>query len=301
MLQDRPYMRDHYERRRTSVLTWLFSSIVAMFVLQNLATRLLGMGYWLEITFGLSANALRAGHVWTLLTYGFLHDTGNLLQILSYLLTLYFIGGEVLSILGTRRFIGFYFSALAAGGAFWMAVHWRFSGLHPEVLLGASGAVWGLITLYACFFPNREISQLLFFVLPIRLKPKYLAYGLLAIDLFGLVFYEILGSPSPLGAAHSAHLGGMAAAWIYFRYIHESDWSFSSGRADIQLPRWLKQQGASKPAGAAPAYNVNIGDRGHLRAEVDRILDKINSHGFGSLSAEEKRILDEARDLIGRR
>ena len=198
-------MRDHYERRRTSVLTWLFSSIVAMFVLQNLATRLLGMGYWLEITFGLSANALRAGHVWTLLTYGFLHDTGNLLQILSYLLTLYFIGGEVLSILGTRRFIGFYLSALAAGGAFWMAVHWRFSGLHPEVLLGASGAVWGLITLYACFFPNREISQLLFFVLPIRLKPKYLAYGLLAIDLFGLVFYEILGSPSPLGAAHSAH------------------------------------------------------------------------------------------------
>ena len=36
-------------------------------------------------------------------------------------------------------------------------------------------------------------------------------------------------------------------------------------------------------------------------SEVDRILDKINSDGFGSLSAEEKKVLDEARDLIGRR
>jgi hypothetical protein len=44
-----------------------------------------------------------------------------------------------------------------------------------------------------------------------------------------------------------------------------------------------------------------VGDRGHLRAEVDRILDKINSQGFGSLSADEKRVLDEAKDLIGRR
>jgi hypothetical protein len=37
-----------------------------------------------------------------------------------------------------------------------------------------------------------------------------------------------------------------------------------------------------------------------LRAEVDRILDKINSEGFGALTAEEKRLLDEARDLLSR-
>jgi hypothetical protein len=34
---------------------------------------------------------------------------------------------------------------------------------------------------------------------------------------------------------------------------------------------------------------------------VDRILDKINSGGFGSLSADERRILDEAKDLLSRR
>jgi membrane associated rhomboid family serine protease len=297
MLQDRPYMRNDYDDRRTSVLTWLMASIVAVFILQNVFTRLIGNGYWFDLAFGLSAGALRAGHVWTLVTYGFLHSTGNLLQVLAYLITLYFFGGEVLSVLGTRRFVGLYLSAIAVGGACWTAVHWG----RPDLLLGASAGVSALVILYACFFPNREISTLLFFILPVRVKPKHLAYFLIGWDLCGLVFYEILGAGSPFGAAPSAHLGGMAVAWIYYRYIHDSSWSFASARADIEFPRWMKQRGPAKAAGTPPAYSVNIGDRGHLRAEVDRILDKINSDGFGSLSAEEKRVLDEARDLITRR
>jgi hypothetical protein len=39
---------------------------------------------------------------------------------------------------------------------------------------------------------------------------------------------------------------------------------------------------------------------GDLRAQVDLILDKINSQGFGALTPEEKRILDEAKDLLSR-
>ena len=46
---------------------------------------------------------------------------------------------------------------------------------------------------------------------------------------------------------------------------------------------------------------MNITNRDDLRAEVDRILDKINSQGFGALTDEEKRVLDEARDLLSRR
>ena len=93
----------------------------------------------------------------------------------------------------------------------------------------------------------------------------------------------------------------MAAGWVYFRYLHDSKWSAAPAEADIGLPRWMKQRGETTGPGAAPGYTVNLGDRGHLRAEVDRILDKINSNGFGSLSAEEKRVLDEARDVISRR
>jgi len=58
---------------------------------------------------------------------------------------------------------------------------------------------------------------------------------------------------------------------------------------------------SQKSGAAAPSFKVNIGTRENLRAEVDRILDKINSKGFGALTAEEKRLLDEARDLLSRR
>jgi membrane associated rhomboid family serine protease len=289
-------MRDNYERRQTSVITWLISLIIAIYIIQMALTRFFGARAGLDAVLGLSVFGLKSGHVWTLLTYGFLHDTGNLLQVVSYLIVIYFVGRELLPILGTRRFTAFYAASLLAGGAFWSAVHWR----GPEVLLGASAAASALVILYACFFPNREITLLLFFILPVSVRPKVVAYVMIALDLCGFVFYEILGSASPFGsAAHSAHLGGMAAGWIYFRYVHDSNWSLGRAEVDIELPRWVKRQSSAKVAAAT--YSVNIGDRSNLRAEVDRILDKINSHGFGSLSAAEKKILDEARDLIGRR
>jgi membrane associated rhomboid family serine protease len=297
MIQDRPYMRDHAERGHSGVLPWLISLVVALFVVQNLTFRLPGLGISLERLLGLAPAGIRAGHVWTLLTYGFLHSTGNLLQIVAYLVVVYLAGREVIPLMGTRRFVGLYASSLVAGGLLWTAVHWNQS----DTLLGASAAVWALIVVYACFFPNREVNLLVFFVLPVTFRPKFLALGLLAIDLCGLVFYEILRLPFPFYAAHSAHLGGMAAGWIYYRYVHESNWSLSSPGAEIDLPRWMKQRQASKTEPAAASFSVNLGDRGSLRAEVDRILDKINSLGFASLSADEKRVLDEARDLISRR
>jgi membrane associated rhomboid family serine protease len=296
MLEDRPYLRDSYERRRTGVLTWLISSIVAVFAVQNVVARVLGMGNGLEEAFGLDPAGLRAGHLWTLVTYGFLHSTGNLLQVAAYLVAIYLLGREILPVTGPRRFLGLYASALAAGGLAWAAVHWR----QPAVLVGSSAAVAALLVLYRCFYPNREIRFVLFFILPVSITPRFLVACLLAIDVCGLVFYEILGMPAPFAFAHSAHLGGMAAGWVYYRYLHDSHLGSAPAEADIELPRWMKQRGESKAAGAAAAYTVNLGDRGHLRVEVDRILDKINSDGFGSLSAEERRLLDEARDMISR-
>jgi membrane associated rhomboid family serine protease len=299
MLQDRPYMHDSFDRNRTSVLTWLISTVVAVYLVQTILAYVApGTGYWLESALGLSSAALKSGHLWTLVTYGFLHDPGNLLLVITYLLAIYFVGRELLPIMGSRRFLGFYAAALATGGLAWTAVHWGHSG----VMLGSASAVWALTILYACFYPNREVTLVLFFVLPVTFKPKHLAYVLIGIDVLGFVFYELVGAASPFGVAtHSAHLGGMAVGWIYFRYLHEAVFTSGRERTEIELPRWMKQRDAGKSAAPAPAYTVNIAGRGHLRAEVDRILDKINSDGFGALSAEEKKLLDEARDLIGRR
>jgi hypothetical protein len=200
---------------------------------------------------------------------------------------------------GERRFLWIFLSAAVVGGGANVLVHWR----QPELLLGTWPAIMALFIVFACFYPDRELTLLLFFFLPVTVKPKYVALVLVAVDLFGFIFYEIGHAASPLGSGlqYSAHLGGVVVGWIYFRYVHDAQWKISGSEADIELPRWAKARAASKAQNGEPAYKVNLGDRSNLRAEVDRILDKINSSGFGSLSAKEKKILDNARDLIGRR
>ena len=294
MLSDRSYMRANDPREKPSVLAWLISAVVAGFVLQMILDRWLRMPGVLEHYFGLSASGLRGGRVWALLSYSFLHDTRNLLHIVGNLLGLFFLGRVLLPRLGATRFLALYAAMVVTGGAAWAAINWHLGGS----VIGASAGVAGLLVVFACFYPNQPVTFLLFFIVPVTLKPKYLAVAALLVDAAGCIFYEIMGAPSPFGFAHSAHLGGMAVGWIYYRYLHEAHWRLPSRRADIELPRWMKKN--TQPA-APTAYQVNTGSPGDLRAEVDRILDKINSQGFHALSADEKRRLDEAKDLLSRR
>ncbi len=300
MLTDRSYMRDDYpgyRAPRTSVLIWIIVATVAGFILQNIFLRWFNAGALFHYNLGLTIEGLQSWKLWTLLTHGLLHSTGNLLHIIGNLLAIYFLGRELVSLLGERRFVLFYLAAILTGGLAWTATHWW--GAHG-LLMGASAAACGLLAVFACFYPNRQITLLLFFVLPVTVKPKYLAWVVLGLDLCGFVFYEVMGAASPFGIAHSAHLGGLLAGWVYHRYLHEPDgWSLPWRKTTMTLPRWArKARVASNPT---PAYKVNLTDRTDLRAEVDRILDKINSQGFGSLTDDEKRVLDGARDILNRR
>lgn len=296
MLSDRPYMRDDYPRNATPIYTWLISAIIASFVLQFVFPRWLGLDQTLERYFALTAENVRSGKVWTLFTYSFLHSIGNVLHVVSNLLGVYFLGRVLEPMLGSRRFLWLYVGAVVTGGLLWFATHWH----GGSTAIGASAGVAALFVVFACFNPNQPMTFLLFFILPVTLKPKHVAFALLAIELIGFAFYEVMGAVSPFGwaIAHSAHLGGMLAGWVYFRYLHEAKWSFPSSRADIELPRWFARKPKSQPP---PAFQVDLTRREDLRAEVDRILDKINSHGFGALTPAEKRLLDEARELLSRR
>jgi membrane associated rhomboid family serine protease len=293
MLSDRSYMRDSYPRPTTSVLVWLICAIIAGFVLENVP--LFRSGNLLMQEFALSIPALKAGHVWTLFTYSFLHSTGNLMHVIGNLLALYFLGRELLPLLGSRRFLGLYTAAVVVGGLAWAAANWT----HGGFVIGASAGVSALLIVFACFYPNQQMTFLLFFIIPVTLKPKYVAFAALAIDLCGFLFYEVLGAVSPFDFAHSAHLGGMAVGWLYFRYVHDGEWNLLSRRADIELPRWMRK--SAKSSAPAPAYRVDLSNRDDLRVEVDRILDKINSQGFGALTPAEKSVLDEAKHLLSRR
>lgn len=158
------------------------------------------------------------------------------------------------------------------------------------------------------------MTILLFFVIPVTLLPIWLVAIFGGIDLIGLLFQELPKTGSLYGVAHSAHLGGLAAGWLFHQYVLSGN--PSGNRSSMELPRWFTRSKA-RPA---PAYTVNLDSspsrpssgnassakappagRDALRVEVDRILDKINLHGFASLTAEEKRVLDEARHHLNAR
>lgn len=291
-------MRDDYPRERTSVLTWLICSIVAGFVLQlAVGSAWLTGGRPVANEFILSIPGLQQNRFWVLLTHSFVHDPHYLFHIVVNLLGLYWLGRALLPVLGSRRFLGVYAGGIILGALWWSAVHWRLGGAYS----GATAGVDALLVVYACFYPDQKLDFLLFFVFPVSVRPKYLALALAAADILGLFFYEIRGWTIPLDFAigHSAHLGGMAVGWVYFRYLHGWRWKAPARRRVPAVARWVPGE-PDRPEPALAAAPAGAG-KPDLRAEVDRILDKINSHGFATLTAEEKRVLDAARETLSRR
>ncbi len=286
-------MRDDYQRERTSFLVWLLAAIVAGFIVQNVFAVWIGSNSF-ERMLALSAGGLRQGQVWTLLTYPLLH--GGILHLLLVGLGIYFLGREVVTHLGERRMLWLTLGAVALGGLAWFALHFN----RPGVVMGATPILLCYLTVFACLFPNREISFLVFFIIPITTRPKYILWVALAIDALGLLFSELPGGRMQTSVAHSAHLGAMLAGWLYYRFAQDADWMAMRGSAALRLPRWMTRR-KQAPAAATPVMPVATGSREDIRAEVDRILDKINSQGFAALTPEEKRVLDDAKDLLSRR
>ncbi len=305
MPSDRPYLRDDYPRERTSVLTWVISAIVAGFLIQ-FATDFswVAAGRSAEHFLALSVPALQRGWIWTLLTHAFLHSTGFIVHVIFNVFAVYFLGRELLPMLGPRRFLGLFAGATLLGGALWTATHWRYGGGESHV--GATAAVAAYFTVFACFFPRQPLSFLLFFVFPVTIRPKHLVIGLAAISTLGFLIYELPGAMLPLDIrlSSSAHLGGLIAGLLYYRFVHETSWSTRRRGQDVELPRWVKRAKKATPAGVS-SFPVDVPvqlapGKENIRAEVDRILDKINSEGFSALTPAEKAILDHAKDLLSR-
>ena len=298
MLSDRSYMRDSYPRTSRSALVWLISATISGFVLINLFQNWLLSDSFRNV-FAVTIPGMQNGFVWQLVTYGFLHPAGEPFDVLVFcfnVLCLYVLGRELETLLGTKRFIWLYLAGIVVGGATWLATHFRFGGSAP--LMGAWPGIAALFTVFACLNANQRIPLLIFFIFPVTLKPKYLLWAALILDAAGFLAFELRQGATLFGY-HSAHLGGMLAGFLYYRFIHLREWRTPDGLADVELPQWFKKkQNAVDPE--PPVYRVNL-DREELKAEVDRILDKINSEGFQALSSDEKRLLDEAKDTLSRR
>ena len=162
------------------------------------------------------------------------------------------------------------------------------------VVVGASSSVLALLSLFCLLYPEKRVTLLLFFVIPINVKPKWILRVLVAYTLFGVIYYELLAYETSLFAiAHSAHLGGILAGFLYHLWMQKSSSSKANSkvslRTSIEPPTWLKSK---KKAKNPQSYIVNRSSP--VAKEIDGILDKINKSGFASLSEAEKATLDAA-------
>jgi membrane associated rhomboid family serine protease len=293
MPSESSYPRETAAERAAASLMWLISMIIAAFLIQLVVTASwFRIGIFLPHHFGVSIAALQEFRFWTLGTHPLLHRTDNFLHIITVIAGLVLLGRELLPMLGARRFIGLFFGASAAGALTWAAVNWQTGG----GLLGGMAGIYGLFALFACLNPNLELRFLLFFFLPISLKPRALAWALVTFDLCGSIYFEFTPAVAPFAYAPSAHLGGMLTGLIFYQLGYSERSLFYIGRA--ALTRALNPPPNVSPiANSADFSPPNSHD---LRVEVDRILDKINSSGLASLTSAEKRLLDEAKNFAPR-
>lgn len=289
-------MRGDYPRPRTTALVWLVAAMISCFVLQSaLLLPWFDTSSALPDQLRLTVRSMEQGHLWTLLTHGFLHGTAFPLHIIFSLVAIVLLGRELEPQLGARRFALLFGAALLAGAGCWLAMHWSAGGAHT----GPSAGIMALLVVLARLYENQRMNFMPFFVFSVTVRPMHLVYGLAAIDTLLLLLIELPGTDAFFGYAPSAHLGGMATGWLYFRFFHASNgWDRAPG---FSLPAWIRHAAKPTPAQAQTPAARPARDALSLKADVDRILDKINSQGFGALTDEEKQTLDHAKDLLSKR
>jgi membrane associated rhomboid family serine protease len=249
---------------------------------------------------------LTSGHFlpWQLFTYMFLHE--GFTHILFNMLMLWWVGVQVEQALGTRRFLIYYF-VCGLGGATAHLLLSGFFGMGGGPMLGASGAIFGVLVAFGVMFPE---MRLIFFPIFIPIRAKFVVPILIAIEI-----YSTYNSSD--NVAHLAHLGGAVTGMIYM-LIMSGGKILASRRNSVQS-QWgngsanVPKNGGffgKRPGGVVDAdyrdidnYGGGIADtkiqdvkqaRVITQEEIDRILDKIAATGYQNLTNDERDILFEA-------
>lgn len=268
----------------TNAVRALLIANLAVFALQTLllvtSNLIRGDGLWhlqFDRIFALSGGGLRSGMVWQLGTYMFLH-TANILHILFNLLALWMFGRDVEEQIGTRRFLQLYFGGGLVGAVCWLAFNWQGQGL----LLGASAGVYAVCIAFATLVPERMITMLLFFVVPVTMKAKWWAWIAVAL----LAYASVAEANS--GIAHLAHVGGAVVGYVFIKWL---GWGETSRFVELlraaarPVTRLLEER----------RRRESMPPEEFISTQVDPILDKISRQGIHSLTREERRILQQAQ------
>lgn len=298
---DRAYMRDRSAPREPVSLTaWVVGILVGFFIL-NLIQESAHADF-------LEWMVLDEGHLrpWQWFTHALLHE--GFWHLLGNCLVLWWTGATVEREHGSATFLKVLF-----GGALIGALTWYLTGVggrHDGAMVGISAGVYALMLVALLDKLDHQITLLLFFFLPVTLRVRWLLLLTALFTLLGWGFSELPARHEwPAwkaawrdGIAHSAHLGGLIFGWLAFRWLNQTNLRVQDAQEEMasapsddaaaiarEAYAAEEDQASASPASKAPASLTQT----QARAELDRLLDKISAGGFGSLTAAEKRRLEE--------
>lgn len=143
--------------------------------------------------------------LWQLVTYQFLHHPADIWHLLFNMLMLWMFGGDLAQRWGTQGFLRFYLICGTGAGVVTVIAN-AVMGVQTATI-GASGAIFGIMTAFAMVYPNRIIYFMLLFPLPAKVF----------VGIFILLQLYFIGAFQRNGIAYFAHLGGALVAYLYLK------------------------------------------------------------------------------------
>jgi membrane associated rhomboid family serine protease len=274
----------------TAVCNSLIAINVAVFVLQNLAKI---QPEFINTHFAASVEeTFRHYKLWQLLTATFFHD--GPWHLIMNMWFFWIVARDMEPLYGSRDFLAFYLAAGIFSSLIWLL----FAVVsHQEApMIGASGAVTAVVTLFTLYYPKREM---IFIFIPMPMWMLLVIF--LVVPLIGI----LNGGTS--NVAVEAHLAGAGFAVLFKQF--DLRWSrLVSGRLSrprlrifAPVPREPSRSRSSSPSrsaasvGSAPrAPSVSVIPEEQLDARLDEVLAKIAREGRSGLTEEELRVLQEA-------
>jgi membrane associated rhomboid family serine protease len=211
------------------------------------------------------------GQAWRVFTYMFLH--ANLLHLFFNMWSLWVFGQPVAMQMGERRFLGLYLFSGAVAGLF-SGLFYLLGGSGHMAVVGASGALYGVMLAFARLYPDVPIY--LFLVVPVPARIAVWILGAIAL---------LSGLDGGGGVAHLTHLFGILGGWMWLKF-DDPVVGFLDG-----IRRWRETRSTRK------AVDELVAGEEFFDSRVDPILRKISKHGMGSLTRQERSILERASGM----
>jgi membrane associated rhomboid family serine protease len=309
---DRAYMRDRSAaRERLSMTAWVVGILVGFYILTIILT-MPGKAGWLDWMV-LSKEDLSP---WKWVTYALPH--GDFPSKVNLMAGFWHLLGNCLIIWWTGSIVEVEYGPKAfwwtiIGGTLSGALFWFLTGLGSAAdsyVVGASAAGYSLLMVALLSKLEHQVTLLLFFFLPVTIKVRWLLILLTLFSICGWAFSELPSRHTwsmwhdlfDSRIAHSAHLGGLIFGWLAFRRLNQTNLHVQDAQVDmgsnssddssvIAHEAYAAEESSDRRSNEAKTPSSLT--QTQARAELDRLLDKISAGGFGSLTAGEKRRLEE--------